>query len=129
MHSKLRNRYIDLIEQTFDWPTLDFKLMNNHLYFHDIPLMEVMEKFGSPIKITYLPKISAKIRMANELFNNEIQKQNYKGTYTFCYCTKSSHFSFVLEEALKNEVNLETSSAFDIPIIENLVERGLFTKD
>jgi hypothetical protein len=75
MHSKLRNRYIDLIEQTFDWPTLDFKLMNNHLYFHDIPLMEVMEKFGSPIKITYLPKISAKIRMANELFNNAIQKQ------------------------------------------------------
>ena len=100
MHSKLRNRYIDLIEQTFDWPTLDFKLMNNHLYFHDIPLMEVMEKFGGPIKITYLPKISAKIRMANDLFNDAIQKQNYQGTYTFCYCTKSSHFSFILDEII-----------------------------
>jgi arginine decarboxylase len=129
MHSKLRNRYIDLIEQTFDWPTLDFKLMNNHLYFHDIPLMEVMEKFGSPIKITYLPKISAKIRMANELFNNEIKKQNYQGTYTFCYCTKSSHFSFILDEVIKAGAHIETSSAYDMDIVDDLYNKGKLTKD
>ena len=37
--------------------------------------------------------------------------------YTYCYCTKSSHFSFVLEEALRNNVHIETSSAFDINIV------------
>jgi arginine decarboxylase len=56
-------------------------------------------------------------------------KVDYAGDYHYCYCTKSSHFSFVLEEVLNNEVHLETSSAFDIPIIEDLAERGLFAKD
>jgi arginine decarboxylase len=34
-----------------------------------------------------------------------------------------------MEEALKDDVHLETSSAFDIPIIENLHERGLLNKE
>ena len=37
------------------------------------------------------------------------------------YCTKSSHFSFVLEEAMKNDIHLETSSAYDIHIILSLI--------
>ena len=44
------------------------------------------------------------------------------------YCTKSSHFSFVLEEALKNDISLETSSAFDINIVKNLYENGKIDK-
>jgi arginine decarboxylase len=56
-------------------------------------------------------------------------KVDYQGDYSYCYCTKSSHFSFVLEEVLKNEVHLETSSAFDIPIIENLYKTGKLKKD
>jgi arginine decarboxylase len=56
-------------------------------------------------------------------------KVDYLGDYYYCYCTKSSHFSFVLEEALKNEIHIETSSAFDIPIIKDLYTRGLFKKE
>jgi arginine decarboxylase len=33
-----------------------------------------------------------------------------------------------LEEALKNDIHLETSSAFDIDIIEALLEEGKITK-
>ena len=54
---------------------------------------------------------------------------DYRGDYNYCYCTKSSHFSFVLEEVLKNQVNLETSSAFDINLIQELYAQGLITKD
>jgi arginine decarboxylase len=35
----------------------------------------------------------------------------------------------VLEEVLKNQVNLETSSAFDINLIQELYAQGLITKD
>jgi hypothetical protein len=55
-------------------------------------------------------------------------KVDYKGDYNYCYCTKSSHFHFVLHEALKNDIHLETSSAFDINIIESLYEEGLSIK-
>ena len=124
----MKNKYIDLIEQTLDFPQQDFKVVDNELYFHDIPLMDIIKQYKTPLKITYLPKISSQIQRAKVLFNVAMSKVDYKGDYFYSYCTKSSHFSFVLEEALKNDIHLETSSAFDMPIIENLYKTGKITK-
>ena len=125
----MKNKYIDLIDQTFEYPQDEFQTIDNELYFHNIPLMEIIKQYGTPLKITYLPKISSQIQRAKRLFNVAIAKVDYKGTYNYCYCTKSSHFSFVLEEVLKNDVNLETSSAFDINLIQELYNQGLITKN
>jgi arginine decarboxylase len=115
----MKNRYIDLISQTFEFPQEDFEVIDNQLNFNGIPMMDIIAQYGTPLKITYLPKISSQIQKAKRFFNVAMAKADYKGSYTYCYCTKSSHFSFVLEEALKNDIHLETSSAFDIPIIKN----------
>jgi len=125
----MKNKYYDLIDQTFDFPQDEFRTEDGELYFHDIPLMEVIKQYGTPLKITYLPKISSQIQRAKRLFNVAIAKTDYKGSYNYCYCTKSSHFSFVLEEALKNDINLETSSAFDINLIQELYEQQLIDKE
>ena len=100
------NRYIDLIQQTFDFPTKEFTVENNQLYFNGVNLMEIIETYGTPLKLTYLPKISENIQQAKTYFGKAMQSHNYQGKYTYCYCTKSSHFSFVLDEALKNDILL-----------------------
>ncbi|MCF8364933.1 MAG: arginine decarboxylase [Bacteroidales bacterium] len=125
----MKIKYLDLIEQTFDFPQEEFRVEDGELYFHDIPLMEIIKQYGTPVKLTYLPKISQQIQKAKRLFNVAMAKVDYKGQYKYCYCTKSSHFSFVMEEALKNNINIETSSAFDINIVEELFNNGLVTKD
>jgi len=125
----MKNKYIDLIEQSFDFPQEEFRVEDNELYFHDVPLMDIIKQYGTPLKISYLPKISHQIQKAKRLFNVAMAKVDYEGEYHYCYCTKSSHFNFILEEALKNDVHLETSSAFDIPIIENLHENGFLDKE
>ena len=125
----MKNKYIDLIEQTFEFPQDEFKVVDSELYFHDVPLMDIIKQYGTPLKISYLPKIRAQVQMAKRLFNVAMAKVDYQGDYHFCYCTKSSHFSFVIEEVLKEEVHLETSSAFDLQIIQNLVSRNLFHKE
>ena len=125
----MKNKYIDLIEQTFDFPQDEFKVEDDELYFNNIPLMDLIKQYGTPLKISYLPKITSQIQKARRLFNVAMAKSDYDGEYHYCYCTKSSHFSFVLEEALKNDVHIETSSALDIPILEYLNETGLFQKD
>lgn len=125
----MKNKYIDLVEQSFDFPQEEFKVEDGELYFHNIPMMDIIEQYGTPLKITYLPKISSQIQKAKRMFNVAMAKVDYKGTYNYCYCTKSSHFSFVMEEALKNEINLETSSAFDINLIEALYAEGLIKQD
>ncbi len=120
--------YRDLIEQTFEFPQKEFKVWENELYFNDVPLMEIIKEYGTPLKLTYLPRISENIRFVKATFNNAIEKFKYKGNYTYCYCSKSSHFSFVMEEALKNDVHIETSSGFDIPIVRSLYEQGKISK-
>jgi arginine decarboxylase len=122
-------QYIDLVEQTFEFPTEEFKVENNELFFNDVPLMDIIKEYGTPMKISYLPKIGEHIRWAKNLFNDAIKKLKYDGSYTYCYCTKSSHFSFVLEEALKNDIHIETSSAFDMEIVKELNKRGSIKKD
>ncbi len=120
--------YIDLIEQTFEFPQPEFKVENNELHFHDVPLMDIIKEYGTPLKLTYLPKIGQNINKARSYFANAFKKHNYKGNYTYCYCTKSSHFSFVMEQALKAGVHMETSSSFDIPIVRKLAQKGLLSK-
>ncbi len=124
----MKNKYIDLIEQTFEFPQEEFKVIDNELYFHDICLMDIIKQYGTPLKISYLPKISQQIQKAKRLFNVAMARVDYKGAYNYCYCTKSSHFSFVLEEALKNDIHIETSSAFDLYIVEELYNLDLIDK-
>ncbi len=125
----MKNKYLDLIEQTFEFPQDEFTVEEGELKFHDIPMMDLIEQYGTPLKITYLPKISSQIQRAKRMFNVAMAKVDYKGSYHYCYCTKSSHFSFVLEEALKNDIHIETSSAFDFNLIESLYNQGTVDKD
>ena len=125
----MKNKYIDLIDQTFEFPQDEFRVEDDELYFHDIPMMSIIEQYGTPLKITYLPKISQQIQRAKRMFNVAMAKVDYNGEYHYCYCTKSSHFSFILEEALKNDTHIETSSAFDMNLIEALYDEGRVDKD
>jgi len=126
---KMKTRYCDLIDQTFDFPQDEFKVVEDELYFHNIPLMDIIKQYGTPLKITYLPKVSQQIQRAKKMFNVAMAKADYNGDYFYCYCTKSSHFNFVIEEALKNDIHIETSSAFDFQIIEKLYENEQITTD
>ena len=125
----MRTKYIDLISQTYEFPQEEFKVEDNELYFNDVPLMDIIKQYGTPLKITYLPKISQNIQRARRWFNVAIAKADYQSDYHYCYCTKSSHFEFVLSEVLKNDVHIETSSAFDLNLIETLHENGMFEKE
>lgn len=120
----MRTKYIDLIDQTFDFPQDEFNLENDNLIFHGIDLMKLIEKYGTPMKFNYLPQISHNIQRAKGWFREAMNNIGYNGNYIYSYCTKSSHFSFVLDEALKNDIHIETSSAFDIDIILNLYNAG-----
>ena len=116
----MKNTYFDLIEQSYYFPQEGFDLRDNGLTFHGISLKYLIKKYGTPFRFIYLPKIGDQIKKARNLFNKAIKKNNYKGNYYYCYCTKCNHFSHVINEALKQNVNLETSSAYDIDLILSL---------
>jgi len=124
----MKNSYFDLIDQTYYFPQEGFDLKNNYLSFHGISLKHLIDKYGTPFRFIYLPKIGDQIKKAKNLFNRAIKKHGYSGNYHYCYCTKCNHFSHVISEALKHKVNLETSSSFDIDLILNLYKEGKIDK-
>ncbi len=122
--------YTELVNQTFNFPQEDFQLStDNELLFNGLDIRKLIEKYGTPFKLTYLPKIGMQIAKAKKMFADAIRKQKYEGAYYYCYCTKSSHFSFIVEETLRHNVHLETSFAYDIEIIKQLYKRRKVTKD
>ena len=125
----MKTRYIDLVEQTFDFPQEEFTSTENGLQFHGIDLPSLVQEYGTPLKFTYLPKISDNINRAKTWFNKAIEEHNYPGKYNYCYCTKSSHFQYVLNEALKNDIHIETSSAFDLDIVNALIQSKKIAPD
>lgn len=120
----MRTKYIDLIDQTFHFPQDEFNLDGENLIFHGINLMELVEEYGTPLKFNYLPQISYNIQRAKGWFRESMHNIGYQGAYNYCYCTKSSHFSYVMDEVIKNDVHIETSSAFDIDIVKDLSKKG-----
>ena len=69
----MNTKYIDLINQTFDFPQDEFKLAEHKLRFHDVNLMQLVEQYGAPLKFTYLPQISNNIQRSKHWFNNHLQ--------------------------------------------------------
>jgi len=124
----MKIKYLDLIEQTFDFPQPEFQLDGDNLLFHNISLMDLIGQYGTPLKFTYLPQITANIQKAKGWFKTAIEKHQYKGNYYYCYCTKSSHYKHILDRVLDNDVHIETSSAYDIYLIEKLFEEGKLSK-
>ncbi len=125
----MKNTYFDLIEQSYYFPQEGFDLRGKFLEFHGVSLKYLIEKYGTPFRFIYLPKIGDQIKKARNLFNRTIKNNDYKGKYHFCYCTKCNHFYHVISEALKHNVNLETSSSFDIDLILNLYKEQKIDKN
>ncbi len=127
--NNLNNTYADLVDQTFNFPQHDFKVENEYLQYNGQDIKALIDKYGTPLKLTYLPKIGMQINKAKDMFAKAFKKHKYEGNYNYCYCTKSSHFSFIVEEALKNDIHLETSFAYDIEIVNKLYEKKKINKD
>ena len=126
----MTNTYTSLVKQTFHFPQEDFDLNDEgYLEFNGIDIKAIIDKYGTPLKLTYLPKIGMQINKAQKMFEAAFKKHKYEGSYNYCYCTKSSHFSFIVEEALKYNIHLETSYAYDIEIVNQLYKRKKINKN
>ncbi|RYY40619.1 MAG: arginine decarboxylase [Chitinophagaceae bacterium] len=125
----MTNSYLGLVEQTFNFPQEGLEVKDGYLHFNGLDIKALIDKYGTPLKVSYLPKIGSQINKAKDMFEKAIKKHKYEGQYNYCYCTKSSHFSFVVEEALKHGIHLETSYAYDIEIIKKLHEKRKINKE
>ena len=80
----MNNTYKDLVNQTFNFPQEDFKLVNDYLQYNGQDIKALINKYGTPLKLSYLPKIGKQINKAKTMFNIAFKKHKYTGKYHYC---------------------------------------------
>lgn len=119
--SNSRNRFDKNILKNHEY----LSIVDNSLYYKDINLLNLIEKYKAPLEVTYTPMIKEKILYLKNLFKNKIKKYKYPSKYYYAYATKANYSSEVVLTALNDIDMLETSSAYDINIVYKLVEEGI----
>ena len=139
MFSKCSNntRLFDLYSDVKTRKPYDKNILDNHdylsikdnvLYYKDINLLNLVEKYNAPLEVAFTPMITEKIQYMKNLFAQKIKKYSYPATYNYAYATKANYYSEVILTALNDVDMLETSSAYDIDIIYKLVKDGYIKK-
>ena len=77
----MNNTYTSLVNQTFHFPQEGFEVDDNgYLQFNGVDLKAIIEKHGTPLKLTYLPKIGMQIKKLSkclqQLLRNIITREN-----------------------------------------------------
>jgi len=71
----MKNTYFDLIDQSYYFPQEGFDLKDNYLTFHGVSLKYLVEKYGTPFKLMYLPRIGEQIKKARNLFTMDTKRK------------------------------------------------------
>ena len=131
------NKLFDLYKDESLRTTFDKNILNNHeylsikdnvLYYKDVNLYELANKYYAPLEVAYTPMIGEQIRKMKSWFADEIKSKDYTGKYYYAYATKANYYSEVVVSALNEVDMLETSSAYDIYLIIELAKQGFIKK-
>ena len=67
----MNNTYTSLVKQTFHFPQEGFDQNDDgYLEFNGLDLISLINKHGTPLKLTYLPKIGMQINKACLLYTS-----------------------------------------------------------
>ncbi len=70
--------YQSLIDHAYDIEPKGFEVKDNTLYFQGMNCMNLVKEYGSPLKMSYLPKISDQIQNAQLNFQKALRNHEYE---------------------------------------------------
>lgn len=105
------------------------KVYNNKLYYEDICLLDLCERYNTPLEIAYTEMINKRVNQLKQIFNQAIINNNYTGKYYYAYATKANYYSEVVTTATNYCDFLETSSGYDLNIIDKLLEKKIIPEN
>jgi len=72
----MNNTYTDLVKQTFHFPQEGFDITDDgDLHFNGLDLKYLINKYGTPMKLTYLPKNRNADKQGKKMFEHAIKKK------------------------------------------------------
>ena len=106
----LRGRYGLTTNQLTD----SLYLKNNRLYCQDLDLLDLSQKWGSPLEIGFTPLVTRQVNKMQGYFASAFRRKGYQGTFTYAYASKAAQYEDLIRTALQAGAHYETSSPMDL---------------
>ena len=117
----MTNSYHDLVKQTFNFPQEGIEVHDGDLFFNGLDLKALIEKYGTPLKLTYLHVVEGATGGPRDIapFDYASLRKRFKQAYV-----ANNGYDFALAEKVL-EAGAADLIAFGKPFISNpdLVER------
>ncbi len=94
-----------------------------------IDLLELVERYGTPLEISYCPLITRRVQAMHAHFAAARTRAGYGGSFVYAYATKANFVEEAVRTAITAGAHYETSSAFDVRIAHRLWKSGVLPPD
>jgi arginine decarboxylase len=94
-----------------------------------IDLTAMIERYGAPLEIAYLPLITQQVEQMLGWASAAREQAGYDGAFLYAYATKANFAEEVVRTALTAGANYETSATADVLIAHHLWRQGVLADD
>ncbi|MBR4237597.1 hypothetical protein IKQ02_04095 [bacterium] len=98
------------------------EVKNGELFYNGYSLKELAKKYDTPLKVTFLDLIKARITTLKDSFDTAIKELNYNGSFIYLNANKANYGALEIKEALEYANGLETSSYYDLLLTKELMK-------
>ncbi len=89
-------------------------LKNNRLFCQDLDLLDLSQKWGSPLEIGFTPLVTRQINKMHGYFASAFRRKGYRAKFTYAYASKAAQYEDLIRTALQAGAHYETSSPMDL---------------
>jgi len=89
----------------------------------NINLMDLVSKYGAPLKITFLDNIKEKVVSLKNTFDQVIKENNYQGKFYTVNANKANYESAGIETAILAGDGVECSGYYDLVITKDILTK------
>lgn len=121
-------RYLDYLTTTHRLAggrvTDDLEVRDGRLWYRGLDLQALVERYGSPLEVDYLPVIGERLTAMTAAFEQAHAATGYRGRFVYAYASKANVTHHVVSAVLAAGAHYECSSAFDIDVARLMWRSG-----
>ena len=104
------------------------EIKNGLLNYNGVNLKALAVKYGTPLKVTFLDVIRARVAGLKKSFDQAIKNNKYEGTLIYLNANKANYSKKEIEVAFLESDGLETSSFYDLLLTYEIFKDNNETK-
>ena len=102
---------------------MNYQYVNNELWHYGVNFLDLAKKYGTPLKIRYIPAIKENILSLKDCFQRAIKKYGYPKEYIYANANKANYYAEVIKESITYADVIEASSYVDLLMTEATLKK------